>query len=196
MTAIPARQPRSWAVRRAGMCTDGADGSSHRWRGPTPRSTGPGSSCQISQAYPEATFRCVGTRSGGGVGRTGKQGTPLSNERRASWQKGQEPRLSPIPHYSSSSVSVYPGAPEAKSKKRRRCCVGRRAEGVEAPSLPKPESPGDHSIWGCPGGKEGERGPSCLPGARGKLRCLGASLAQQVARLSWVFGRPGNSSKR
>jgi len=126
--AIPARQPRSWAVRRAGTCADGADGSSHRWRGPTP-STDAGSSGQISQAYIEATFSCAGTRLGGGAGRTGKQGTPLSNQRRASWQKGQEPRLSPIPHDSSSSVSAYPGDPEAKrAKKRRRCCVGRRAE--------------------------------------------------------------------
>lgn len=35
--------------------------------------------------------------------------------------------------------------------------------GPKALSLPKPESPGDHSIWGCPGGKEG--GQPHLPGA-------------------------------
>lgn len=100
----------------------GAGGSSGSWGGPTLRSLG--SSSQVFQAYTEATFSCVGTRSGGGAGRAGGRCTPLPNERRASWQKQQEPRLSLRPYDSSSSVGIYPGDPEAKRpEKRRRYCV-------------------------------------------------------------------------
>lgn len=100
----------------------GAGGSSGSWGGPTLRSLG--SSSQIFQAYTEATFSCVGTRSGRGAGRAGGRCTPLPNERRASWQKQQEPRLSLRPYDSSSSVGIYPGDPEAKRpEKRRRYCV-------------------------------------------------------------------------
>lgn len=123
-TAIPPLPPSAPRLGR-GKGKDvrlGAGGSSGSWGGPTLRSLG--SSSQVFQAYTEATFSCVGTRSVGGAGRAGGRCTPLPNERRASWQKQQEPRLSLRPYDSSSSVGIYPGDPEAKRpEKRRRYCV-------------------------------------------------------------------------
>lgn len=147
----------------------------------------------------------------------GGQGSraPLPNERRVSWQKGQKPLLSPTPHDSKLfGQRLSTGSGGQESQEREALLRGAKGRGAEALSLPKPESPGDHSMWGCPGGKEGER--PHLPGAglvqgrvlpafqepegnRGPRQGLPAPrgpLAQEGARLSWVFGQLDNSSKR
>lgn len=163
---VPAQRPPplpvsgGWAVGRAGVCAEGAEGSSRRWGGVGAQ----GQILRYFQAFVEATFTCVGTRLAGGVGRPGRPRSASLKPKRASRQKGQEPHLSPIACDSSFPVGVCPADPEAKRpKKRRRYRVVRGTRVQEAPPLPQPKSPGGHSIWGCPGGEEGPH--PRLPGA-------------------------------
>lgn len=150
------------------MCAEGADGGSHGWEGPTPRRTGAGSSGQVFRAYTEATFSCVGTRLGGCAGR---QGTPLSNGRRASWQKGQEPRLSPTPHDPSPSVSLSTGSRGQESQEREASPCGAKGRGAEglAPSNLKVQE--ITAFGGAPEERKAS-GPACL----GQAQCEAGSF--------------------
>lgn len=165
------------------------------WRGPALKGRSPGSSSQVFQQWTEATFSCLGIRLAGAGGGGGGR-----------WQSTASSRKKSIlPRDLASSVGICPGDPEAQRPKKRRQDLGGGGWGAEAPALPRPEGPGDHSIRGVPRRRARRppppAGPFLPPGTNGKPRSPGlpapeAPLAPPEATLSWVFGRLGNSSKR
>lgn len=108
----------------------------------------------------------VGVRGGQG-GRAHLSQTKEGHPRR----RGGSPAFAQYPTTQAlQSVSIQ-GIRRPREPRKRGAAVWGEGQRRRGPVPPEPESPGDHSIWGCPGGKEGER--PCLPGAglvQGRVR--------------------------
>lgn len=157
-------------------------------------------------AQTEAQFRASssGTRLGGGElwGQDREAGHSLPAKKGGPPGRGGEPRPSPMPRGSNSSVGVCPGGQETQEKGASLCGEGRGAEAPSPQNLQAQKIPASREEGGppaCRGQGWAAQGPSCRPGTEGRRRRQGLPAQQgpswPVARLSWVFGRLGNSSK-